>query len=163
MNVHNRSRPDSSFGWKADNRRLAAVALVSLGMARAKKWDSLSIAAAVLCAAPEVVTGLHVGFPNDVGLIVVPIAALLLGTPQIAMLAYVLTARTTALRVVYLATSVAMLGYYYHRLTTGDLSSSSTAGVGLFFVVFYMALGSAAAGAVLLRLERLLLRSSDSV
>ena len=131
-------------------------------MERGKNWDALSIVAAVLCIGPEVVTSFHLGLPSGLvwweWLTILPISALLLGMPQFAMLAYVRTVCWKPLRLICLAGSAAMLGYYYYRLTTGDLSSSSTAGVGLFFLVIYMALAAAAVGAVVLFLDRLLLR-----
>lgn len=131
-------------------------------MERRKTWDALSIVAAVLCIGPEGVTSLHLGLPSDLAwwgwLTILPISALLLGMPQLAMLTYVRFVRWKPLRFICLAVSAAMLGYYHHRLTTSDLSSSSTAAVGLFFLVFYMAMAAAAVGAVLLFLDRLLLR-----
>jgi hypothetical protein len=74
------------------------------------------------------------------------------------MLTLIRAAQLSWLRLVYLAASAVMLGYFSYRLITGDLTSSSTAAVGLFFVSFYLALGSAAAGALLLWYERLLVR-----
>lgn len=131
-------------------------------MERGIRWDALSIVAAVLCIGPEVVTSFHLGLPTDLAwwewLTIIPIAALLLGVPQLVMLAYVRAIRWKPMRLICVAGSAAMLGYYYYRLVTGDLSSSSTAAVGLFFLAFYMALAAAAVGAVALFLERLLLR-----
>ena len=128
-----------------------------------EKWDAVAIVSAILCVGPEVVTTVHVGLPSDVAwlelLLLLPISAILLGMPQLIMLGLILAAQSKWLRLIYLAASAAMLGYYTYRLVTGDLSSSSTAAVGLFFIGFYLALASAAAGGVLLAVERLLVRT----
>jgi hypothetical protein len=119
-----------------------------------QKWDALSIAAVILCAAPEVVTHTELPLPTDLlwweWVTVMPMAALLLGTPQLAMLGFVKLARWQALRLLCLMASVGMLGPYYYYLTTTDLMISSTAVVGLFFVQFEMAIASGVVAGLLL-------------
>ena len=135
-------------------------------MDRGKKWDALSIVAGVLCIGPEVVTDFHLGLPTDLAswewLTIVPMTTIFLGLPQLVMLAYVSVVRSHPIRLVCVAGSVALLGYYYYRLITGDLSSSSTAAVGLFFLAFSMALTAMAVGAVALFIDRLMARHSTS-
>jgi hypothetical protein len=106
---------------------------------------------------------MHLGLPDDVSwwalVALLPISAVLLGTPQLAMLAYVRAAGSKALRFVYLAASAGMLGYYHYRLSNADLSASSTAAVGLYFLAFSLAVASAAAGGILLWAHRWLIRN----
>lgn len=129
-------------------------------MERVIRWDCPSVVAAVLSVGPEIVTTAHLGLQTGLAwwgwLTVVPIEALLLGAPQLVLLAFVRAIRRKPLRTICVAVSAAMLGYYSYRLITGDLSSSSTAAVGLFFSAFYLALAAAVSGAVLLFLDRLL-------
>jgi hypothetical protein len=87
-------------------------------MEHRRSWDALSIGAVILCGAPEVVTNVTLGLPSDLRwwewLIVVPIGALMLATPQLAMLAFVGAVRWQLLRVICLIASVGMLGLYYY-------------------------------------------------
>ena len=127
-------------------------------MKRAQNWDVFSIVGAVLCVGPEVVTSFHSGLPTELTLgellTVVSMSALFLGLPQLVMFGYVRAVRSKRLRLLCVAGSAAFLGYYYYRLVSGDLSSSSTAGVGLFFLAFSIALTAMAVGAVALFLDR---------
>ncbi len=134
-------------------------------MERRRNWDAISIAAAMLCGGPELVTNLHLGLPPDLRwwewLTVVPIAAALLGTPQLTMLAFVRATRWQFLRVICVIVSGGMLALYYYYLRTGDLTSSSTAVVGLFFLQFYMAIASAMGAGVLMWVHGALSRGRD--
>ena len=128
-----------------------------------RRWDAVAVLAAMLCIGPEMVAAAHWGLPDDLPwwelAFLLPFSAILLGMPQLAMLGLIRAAQPNWLRLVYLAASAVMLGYFSHRLMTDDLTSSSTAAVGLFLVSFYLALGSTAAGGFLLWFERLLVRN----
>jgi ABC-type proline/glycine betaine transport system permease subunit len=122
-------------------------------MRQRRTWDSTSILAALLCVGPQVATSLHLGLPNDFSLwewfTIFPIAALLLGMPQIVMLAFVRASSWQALRFSCVIASFGMLSIYWYYVATTDLVSSSTASISLLITQLVMAVVSGIAVGVL--------------
>ncbi|SNS59842.1 hypothetical protein SAMN06295912_11022 [Sphingomonas laterariae] len=81
-------------------------------------------------------------------------AAIILGAPQIIMLVLTVKSSTVVLKAVFVGLSALMVGAYGLFLAGVDLASSSTASVALVFVAFYLAVGAAAIGGLLIWLER---------
>lgn len=118
-----------------------------------KSWDSLSIAAALLCVVPQIVTTAYSGVPNDLGWIL-PIVLLfstaMLAVPQLVMLAFVRASKSKALRTFFLLASFGTLIAYALFVPTVDLASDAQAGLAFPFFQLYMAGVAGIAGATVL-------------
>ena len=131
-------------------------------MENPRRWDALSAAAAILFLVPAVATDLHLGLPSGPAswpwLLWLVVSALVLGSPQIVMLAYVRASRSRGLRVFYLSASVALLGLFFFYLTNNDEGLRQVlrdqAAVGMFSISVVLALLSAAFGGIILWARR---------
>nr|WP_089219630.1 hypothetical protein [Sphingomonas laterariae] len=126
-----------------------------------KNWDFASKAAATLCPVNIIVALMMHGLWKGIGwyeILTAPItllpAAIILGAPQIIMLVLTVKSSTVVLKAVFVGLSALMVGAYGLFLAGVDLASSSTASVALVFVAFYLAVGAAAIGGLLIWLER---------
>ena len=105
-----------------------------------KPWDGLSIAAALLCVVPEIVTTAYSGVADDLGWalpILLLLTAAMLAAPQLVMLAFVRAAHSRGLRILFLLTSAGMVIAYALFVPTVDLASDAQAAVAFpFFQIF---------------------------
>jgi hypothetical protein len=128
-------------------------------------WDIISRAAGVLCLAPPVLAFVNLNEEGFIGAdwievittyVANVIIAPALSAPQLAMLFLITRSRSFALRMCFLAGSLAMACAYWWFLETADLTSTSTAGLGAMFFPLYLGCGSLAVGTAILWLQRLL-------
>jgi hypothetical protein len=74
----------------------------------------------------------------------------MLAAPQIGMLILIRSTDVLALKILFLGASIAMVGAFARFIGTADLTSTSTAPLGVIFFPFYLAMASSAAGWLLL-------------
>lgn len=99
-----------------------------------------------LCLAPMAMSLLTGRISSDLGwgeyLTIIPFAAVILGAPQIAMLAVVMLSKKQLVRVLAVILSTGMAMYFLYFIVTADFTGSSTASLGMFFVQLYLAAGA---------------------
>lgn len=122
-----------------------------------KSWDTLSIAAALFCVVPEIITIAYLGVPNDIGWLlplVLLFSTAMLAAPQVAMLAFVRASKTRFLRAFFVLASAGTLIAYALFVPTVDLASDAQAALAFPFFQFYMAGAATIAGALIFWVNR---------
>lgn len=122
-----------------------------------KSWDSLSIAAAILCVVPEIITVAYLGIPNDLGWllpVVLLFSTAMLAAPQVVLLAFIRASKKRALRVFFVLASAGTLVAYALLVPSVDLASDAQAALAFPVFQFFMAGATTIAGALIFWVER---------
>lgn len=134
-------------------------------MKKETSWDGIAKAALLLCFGPEILTTMQVGFPSDLALweyvVFMPLVAMILGIPQIAMFAAIKVSGSDGLRKIALGMSVVTLTIYAYFVFTIDLTSNSTASISLFYIQSLLMVVSIFAVGFMAFLRAVTTRSSD--
>lgn len=128
-----------------------------------KRLDWTAKVATLLCFGSSAVMYGVLGFPEISGWADIPlllggllVGVLMLGAPQLAMLAAIRGTSSKRMRLSFLAASAMMIGAFYFFLVSADLKGS-TAPLSLFFFSLYLAIAAGVLAALALWLRSLVI------